>query len=127
MFLPLCRDEKEDISCSFLSSILAKDDCEDHQKAEQTFSILRFGLVLLFFLFDIKAFACLCMHVSEPRTDTGSVLFSYFTCLDTTTFIFLNLFALMKTIGLKIGERPMSCPAKCSLPVAIPGSKSLHA
>ena len=48
MFLPLCRDEKEDISCSLLSAILATDDCEVNQKAEQTFSIFRFGLVLLF-------------------------------------------------------------------------------
>ena len=74
----------------------------------------------LTFLFDIKAFACLSMHVFEPRTNTGSVLFSYFTCLYTNTFTFFNLFALVKTIGLKIAERPMSWPAKCSLPVAVP-------
>ena len=66
-------------------------------------------------------------NVFEPRTDTGSVLFSYFTCLQTTTFTFLSLFALVETITLKIRERPMSWPAKCSLPVAVRGSKTLHA
>ena len=35
----------------------------------------------------------------EPRTDTESVLFSYFTCLHTTTLIFLSLFALVETIS----------------------------
>ena len=63
--------------------------------------------------------------VFEPRTDTGSVLFSYFTCLQSTTSIFLSLFALVETISLKIWERLMSWPAKCSLPVAVRGSKSL--
>ena len=63
----------------------------------------------------------------EPRTDTGSVQFSYFTCLHTTIFIFLSLFALVETITLKIWERPMCWPAKCSLPVAVRGSKTLHA
>ena len=44
--------------------------------------------------------------IFEPRTDAGSVLFSYFTCLHTTTFIFLSLFALVETISLKIWKRP---------------------
>ena len=66
-------------------------------------------------------------NVFEPRTDTGSVLFSYFTCLHTTTFIFLSFFALVETITLKIWERSMSWPAKCLLPVAVRGSKTLHA
>ena len=60
-------------------------------------------------------------NVFELRTDTGSELFSYFTCLHTTTFIFLSLFALVETITLKIWERPMSWPAKCSLPGAVRG------
>ena len=42
-----------------------------------------------------------------PQTDTGSILFSYFTCLHTTSFIFLSLFALVETVTLKIWERPM--------------------
>ena len=50
-----------------------------------------------------------------------------FICLHTTTFIFLSLFSLVETIRLKIWERPMSWPAKCSLPVAVRGSKTLHA
>ena len=39
----------------------------------------------------------------------------------------LTLFVLVETISLKIWERPMSWPAKCSLPVAVRGSKTLHA
>ena len=62
----------------------------------------------------------------EPPADTGSVLFSYFTCLHITTFTFLSLFALVETITLKIWGRPMSWPAKCSLPVAVRGSKTLR-
>ena len=42
-------------------------------------------------------------------------------------FTFLSLFALVETITLKIWEKPMSWPAKCSLPVAVRGSKTLHA
>jgi len=37
-----------------------------------------------------------------------SVQFSYFTCLHTTTFTFLSLFALVQMMSLKIWERPMS-------------------
>ena len=48
-------------------------------------------------------------NVFEPRTDTGSVLFSYFACLHTATFIFLSLFALVEIISLKVWERP-KCP-----------------
>ena len=67
------------------------------------------------------------MQVFEPRTATGSVLFSFLTCLDTTTFILLSVFSLVETISLKIWERPLSWRAKCSLPVAVRGSKTLHA
>ena len=38
----------------------------------------------------------------------------------------LSLFALVEMITLKIWERPMSWPSKCSLPVAVRGSKTLH-
>ena len=54
------------------------------------------------------------LSVQQPQTDTGRVLFSYFTCFHTTTFIFLSLFALVETISLKIWERPRSWPEKCS-------------
>ena len=37
------------------------------------------------------------MQRFEPRKDTGSVLFSYLTCLHTTTSIFLSPFALVET------------------------------
>ena len=40
---------------------------------------------------------------------------------------FLSLLALAETITLKIWERPMLWLAKCSLPVAVRGSKTLHA
>ena len=69
----------------------------------------------------------LSMQRFRATADTGSVHFSHFTCLHTSTFIFLSLFALVETITLKIWERPMSWPAKCLLPVAVRGSKTLHA
>ena len=48
--------------------------------------------------------------VFEPRTATGGELFSYLTCLHTTTFIFLlkYLFLLTETISLKYYERTLS-------------------
>ena len=57
----------------------------------------------------------------------GSALFSYLTCLHTSTLMLLSLFLLVDTISLKICERPLSWRAKCSLPVAVRGSKTLHA
>ena len=38
----------------------------------------------------------------EPRKVTGSELFSYLTCLHTTTFILMSTFLLVETISLKI-------------------------
>ena len=40
------------------------------------------------------------------------------------TVILLNLFSLVETISFKIWERPLSWRAKCSLPVAVRGSKT---
>ena len=57
----------------------------------------------------------------EPRTATGSVLFSHLTCLQTTPFILLSFFSLVETISLKIWETPLSWRAKCSLQVAVHG------
>ena len=45
--------------------------------------------------------------VFEARTSTGSELLSYLTCLHTTSFIILNIVSLVKTISLKIWERPL--------------------
>ena len=47
-------------------------------------------------------------NIFEPRTATGSVLFSYLTSLHDTIFILLSIFSLVETISLKIGERPLS-------------------
>ena len=52
---------------------------------------------------------------------------AYLTCLHTTIFTFVSIFSLVKTISLKIWERPLSWRAKCSLLVAVRGSKTLHA
>ena len=41
-------------------------------------------------------------NVFEPRTATGSALFSYLTSLHTTTLMLLSLFSLEETIILKI-------------------------
>ena len=46
--------------------------------------------------------------VFEARTSTGSELLSYLTCLHTTSFIILNIVSLVKTISLKIWERPLA-------------------
>jgi len=45
--------------------------------------------------------------VFEVRTAPGSELLSYLTCLHTTSFIILSIFSLVKTISLKIWERPL--------------------
>ena len=62
--------------------------------------------------------------VFEMRTATGSELFSLLTCLHTTTFISLSIFALLEALSLKIWERPLSWRAKYSLPVAFRVSKT---
>ena len=41
-------------------------------------------------------------EVFEPRTTTGSGMFSYLTCLHTATFILLTIFSLAETVSLKI-------------------------
>ena len=46
--------------------------------------------------------------VFEARTSTRSELLSYLTCLHTTSFIILNIVSLVKTISLKIWERPLA-------------------
>ena len=50
-----------------------------------------------------------------------SKLFSYFTCLYTTTHVYIitYIFSRVETINLKIWERPLSLHAKCSLPVSV--------
>ena len=65
-------------------------------------------------------------NVFEPRKATGTVLFSHLNCLYTTTYLFWSLFSLVETISLNIWERPLSRRTKCSLPVAVRGSKTLH-
>jgi len=57
----------------------------------------------------------------SKTTATGSVLFSYLTCLHSTTSSVLSLLSLVETISLKTWERPMTWRAKCSLQVAVRG------
>ena len=63
-------------------------------------------------------------RVFETRTATGSELFSLLTCLYTTTFTWLSILSPLEMIRIKIWETPLSCHAKCSLPVAVRVSKT---
>ena len=63
----------------------------------------------------------------EPRTDTGSVLFSYFTCLHTTTFIFLNPFALVEMISFENWGETNVRACKMFTSGCRPWLKTLHA
>ena len=63
-------------------------------------------------------------HVFEPRTATGSALFSLLTCFHTTTFTLLSIFSPLEMISTKIWETPLSWHVKCSLPVAVRVSKT---
>ena len=64
------------------------------------------------------------MRVFEMRTATGSELFSLLTCLHTTTFTLPSIFSPLGMINIKMWETPLSCHAKCSLPVAVRVSKT---
>ena len=67
-------------------------------------------------------------NVFEPCTTTLSKLLSYLTCFHFAKFTSLSFFSLVETISsLQIWERPMSCHAKCSLPVAICSLETLLA
>ena len=48
------------------------------------------------------------MRVFERRTATGSELFSFLTCLHTTTFALPSIFSPLEMINIKIGETPLS-------------------
>ena len=71
-------------------------------------------------IISAQAQAC---NVFESRTVTGSALL-YLTSLHTAKLMLLSLFLRVDTISLKIWERPLSWRAKCSLPVAVRGSKT---
>ena len=64
------------------------------------------------------------MRVFETRTATGSELFSFLTCLHTTTFTLPSIFSPLEMISIKIWETPLSFHTKCSLPVAVRVSKT---
>ena len=64
------------------------------------------------------------MRVFETRKATGSELFSFLTCLHTTTFALPSIFSPLEMISIKIWETPLSWRAKCSLPVAVRVSKT---
>ena len=61
---------------------------------------------------------------TDGQTDTRSLLFSYFTCLHTTTFILLSFFALVETITSKIWERHMAWGPFLESPENFSGPKS---
>ena len=93
---------------------------------------MKLGQVFVKFFFCFKKnvrglqvlLGSLSMQRFRTRTATGSVLFSYLTCLHTTIFLLSSLFSLVETFSLKIWERPLSWRPKCSLPVAVRGSKT---
>ena len=60
----------------------------------------------------------------EPRTATGSGLFSSSNCLHTAVFILLSIVSLVETKSLKIWERPLSWQEKSSDPVSVRGSET---
>ena len=62
-------------------------------------------------------------RVFEMRTATGSELFSFLTCLQTTTFTSSSIFSPLEMISINLLGTPLSWDAKCSLPVAIRVSK----
>ena len=63
--------------------------------------------------------------VFERRTSTGSEAFSLFICLDTTKFVLLSFFSLIKTIYLRVSTKPQPNAAKSPLPVDVRRSKTL--
>ena len=63
--------------------------------------------------------------VFEPRTSTGSEVFSLLTCLDDIKFVFLSFFTVIEAIWLKICAKPPSKNEKRPLPVGVRRSKTL--
>ena len=63
--------------------------------------------------------------VFEPRTSTGSEVFSLLTCLDDIKFVFLSFFTVIEAIWLKICAKPPSKNEKRPLPVDVRRSKTL--
>ena len=63
--------------------------------------------------------------VFERRTSTGSETFSLFICLDTTKFVLLSFISLIKTIYLRVSNKPQPNAAKSPLPVDVRRSKTL--
>ena len=75
-------------------------------------------------LFCHALIGSLSTHVFEPRTATGSELFSLVTCFHRATFTLLSIFSPLEMISTKIWETPLSWHVKCSLPVAVRVSKT---
>ena len=63
--------------------------------------------------------------LSEPRTSTGSEVFSLLTCLDDIKFVFLSFFTVIEAIWLKICAKPPSKNQKRPLPVDVRRSRTL--
>ena len=63
--------------------------------------------------------------VFEPRTSTGSEVFSLFICLDANKLVLLSFFSLLKTIYPRVSTKPLPNDAKSPLPVDVRRSKTL--
>ena len=63
--------------------------------------------------------------VFEPRTSTGSEVFSLLTCLDDIKFVFLSFFTVIEAIWLKICAKQPSKNEKRPLQVDVRRSKTL--
>ena len=63
-------------------------------------------------------------RVFEPRTATGSELFSILTCPHTTAFTLLSIFSPLEMSGIKMREIIRSKQAERSLPDAVRVSKT---
>ena len=90
-------------SCMYSGKYSERSDEKPHMTSEHWLGCSTIEIRKLFNETSsaIRKFSELKHAVFEPRTDTGSVLFSYFTCLHTTPYIFLSLFALVETITWK--------------------------
>ena len=61
------------------------------------------------------------MRVFETRTATGSELFSFLTCLHTTTFTFPSIFSPLEMISIKI------CPSARNVLFRLPSASQKRA
>ena len=63
--------------------------------------------------------------VFEPRTSTGSEVFSLTTCLGAKKLVLIRFFSLIRTIYLRVSTKPTPNDANVPLPVDVRRSKTL--